>query len=155
MFLPKQYRRDPSFEILAQWHGLPDFDLGETWRSPLLALRTQNGNFILERNWDEKLITINSDLQTEMVNLSQYQNGRWTDWIFQIKWSYEADGLINIWQNGHLIYKHRGANTYKDKIRTYFKIRIYKPDWKHNPHKSQTILRSAYYDNILITDLAH
>jgi len=155
LFLPKTYRRDPSFEILAQWHGLPDFERGETWRSPPLALRTQNGNFVLERHWDKKLVTINSDLPTEMVNLNRYQKDEWIDWVFQVKWSYEADGLIKIWQNGRLVYEQSGANTYNDKIGTYFKIGIYKPDWKYNPQKSQTILRSAYYDNILISDVKH
>ena len=43
IYLPDSYIPDSISEIAAQWHGVPDFDLGEDWRNPLLALHTTNG----------------------------------------------------------------------------------------------------------------
>ncbi len=152
-FLPKTYQFDSSFEILAQWHGLPDFDLKETWRSPPLALLTQNGNFKLARSWDINPVTENSQRESEIVNLGKYPTGEWIDWVFHVKWSDRADGLIEMWKNEHLVFKKLGANTYNDKKGTYFKIGIYKPDWKHDPEKSITKFRSIFYDDVLISKI--
>ena len=152
LFLPRDYDADRSFEILAQWHGLPDFDLGETWRSPPLALRTENGNFKLERNWDSQQVTLNSDRQQELIDLGAYTPGKWSDWRFQVTWSPQADGLIKVWQNNTLVWWHQGANTYNDRQGPYFKIGIYKPDWKYKPENSTVSDRTVYFDDVLITN---
>ncbi|MEO1691950.1 MAG: polysaccharide lyase [Cyanobacteria bacterium J06631_6] len=152
LLLPENYASDRSFEILAQWHGLPDFDLGETWRSPPLALRTADGDFWLERNWDEHQVTLNRDRQQELINLGAYTTGKWVDWQFQVRWSAQADGLIKVWQDGRLAWSHRGANTYNDRQGPYFKIGIYKPDWKYKPENSTVSDRTVYFDDVLITD---
>ncbi|MEO1669845.1 MAG: polysaccharide lyase [Cyanobacteria bacterium J06631_2] len=152
LFLPRNYEADRSFEILAQWHGLPDFELGETWRSPPLALRTENGRFKLERNWDEEQVTVNSDRQQELIDLGAYTPGKLTDWQFQVFWSPQADGSIKVWQNNALVWSHQGANTYNDRQGPYFKIGIYKPDWKYQPEKSSVSNRTVYFDDVLITN---
>jgi len=38
-------------EIILQWHNVPD--PGEEWTTPPLALRTYNGQYILEQCWDD------------------------------------------------------------------------------------------------------
>ena len=144
LYLPTQYTTDPSFEILAQWHGLPDFDWGETWRSPPLALVTRNGQFELERSWDINPITLNENRERAIINLGTYTTEEWIDWKFHVRWSYEADGLIQVWQNNQLVFTHLGANTYNDRQGTYFKIGIYKPDWKYDPQKSLQQTRTVF-----------
>ena len=150
LFIPEKYRLDSSFEILAQWHGLPDVDLGETWRSPPLALQTRNGNFELIRNWDDKPVTINEQRSREIISLGKYTTGKWSDWKFHVKWSYESDGLIEVWQDEQPVFSKQGANTYNDQKGTYFKIGIYKPDWKYSPQKSQRSQRTVFYDDVII-----
>ena len=155
LFLPKNYASDRSFEILAQWHGLPDFDLGETWRSPPLALRTESGRFKLERNWDEEEVTLNINRHQQIVDLGAYTPEKWTDWQFKIFWSAQRDGAIEVWQDDKLAWSHRGANTYNDRLGPYFKIGIYKPDWKHKPENSTVSDRTVYFDDVSIARSNH
>ena len=129
---------------------MPDFDLGETWRSPPLALQTRNGKFELIRSWDSQAITINEQREQETITLGNYSPGKWSNWKFHVKWSYESDGAIEVWQNKKLVFTKKGANTYNDKKGTYFKIGIYKPDWKYNPAKSNQTNRVVFYDNVAI-----
>ncbi|KKL77000.1 hypothetical protein LCGC14_2039260, partial [marine sediment metagenome] len=40
IFLPEGFVVNNDWEILAQWHGYPDKDIGEGWRNPVMALNS-------------------------------------------------------------------------------------------------------------------
>ncbi len=154
IFLPDTWAADPVTDIVAQWHEYPDFSKGESWRSPPLFLFTKDGSWRIGRIWDPNPVTLKNTPGpgggTERIDLGNYAVGVWTDWIVHVKWSYQTDGLLEIWKNGNLVIQRTGPNTYNDKVGPYFKIGIYKPDWKYKPEKSTTETRTIYFDEVRI-----
>lgn len=135
IYLPDSYIPDRTWEIVAQWHGwpegFPDFSPGtEYWRSPVLALRTTGGIWNIINRWDAKRNTgdINNRVYggTKTWDLGKYETGKWVDWIFHFKWSYQNDGILEVWKNGNLVISKTGANCFNDKIGPYFKMGLYK-----------------------------
>jgi len=153
IYLPPGFVKDPSYEIVTQWNARPDFDLGERWRSPQLALMIADGKWHVHRRWDHRRVTKNNKpAGRETIDLGAYQTGVWTDWVFHVKWSYEDDGLVEVWKNGKLVMRKTGPNTYNDEVGPFQKFGIYKTDWKHNPEKSKANVRVIYFDSIRMGD---
>ncbi len=153
VFLPPTYKQDPSGEIIAQWHDKPDRELGEGWKSPALTLSTRNGRFYLGRRWDSKQVSVNNLPEgEEAIDFGRYQTGKWTDFVFHVKWSYTSDGLLEVWKDGQLEVSRSGPNYYNDLRGPYFKIGIYKGDWKNQPKKSIVSQRDIYFDEIRVGD---
>lgn len=154
VFLPDSYVSDRSFEIVSQWHNVPDTDLQESWRSPPLALLTQGGGWKLHRRWDPNPVTLNNQPGqgggTETIDLGRYQPNSWTNWRINVRWSHQSDGWLEVWQNERRIYHHRGPNRYNDVQGPYLKIGLYKPDWKYHPLRSQLNQRVIYFDAISV-----
>lgn len=153
VFFPSDYKKDRSMEIVYQWHEQPDKHLGETWRTPPLYVKTQKEKLYLQRRWDSNQVSNNKKPEgKETIELGSYKTGAWTDFVFHIKWSHKSDGLLEVWKDGKLVVKKTGPNTYNDKRGPYFKIGIYKPDWKKNASKSNTTERVIYFDEVRIGD---
>ena len=155
IFLPKDFTVNENWEILAQWHGCPDFGIGEDWRSPVMALLTHNPNFssswaawTLNLRWDSKRNTQESGETvyegTETFELGAYETGVWTDWVFHVRWSYESDGFLEIWKNGVKILYYEGPNCFNDAYGPYFKMGIYASKVKDN--------RIVYHDEFRMAD---
>jgi hypothetical protein len=151
-FLPSSFTPDPSSDIVTQWHSYPDFNLGETWQGgPPLFLMTVNGTWRLMRIWDSKPVTTPFRPQgTESISLGSYQTNTWTDWVVHVKWSYQSNGIVEVWKNGQLVVRKYGPNTYNDRVGPYMKMGIYKTDWKANPQRSTTTQRIAYFDAVRV-----
>jgi len=150
-FIPNNYATDPSYEIIAQWHEQPDFSLGETWRRPPLTLSIKNEQFGVSNRWDSKPVSVTfKEAGSQSWKLGKVTKGEWIDWVFHVKWSYKSNGLLEVWKNGNLVVQKNGPNTYNDKKAPYFKIGIYKPDWKADPQKSITTQRVIYYDQVRV-----
>ncbi len=156
IFLPENWATDHAMDIVAQWHEYPDFSIGESWRSPPLSLSTMDGNWHIGRIWDPNPLTLKNTPGpgggAERIDLGGYTVGVWTDWIIHVKWSHRANGLLEIWKNGTLVVQRTGPNTYNDQVGPYFKIGVYKPDWKYKPEKSTTETRTIYFDEVRIGD---
>lgn len=153
VFFPSNYQKDPSAEIVYQWHEKPDKHLGETWRTPPLYLKTQKGNLYLQRRWDSNQVTKNNEPEgKETIELGPYKTGVWTDFVFHIKWSHKSDGLLEVWKDDKRVVRKTGPNTYNDERGPYFKIGIYKFDWKKNSFKSNTTQRVIYFDEVRVGD---
>jgi hypothetical protein len=153
IFIPTTYQRDASPEILAQWHDFPDFNLGETWRSPPLCLLTANDNWNLSNKSDPrpKTPSINDPgITSQSRNLGPIAKGQWTDFVFHVKWSYQSNGVLEVWKNGQLIFRKYGPNTYNDRVGPYILIGPYKWEWKSNPQKSIVTQRIAYFDAVRV-----
>lgn len=152
-YLPNTYCKDSDFEILAQWHNVPDFDLGETHRSPPISLSTENGHWYITILWATDSVNTNKTITgKKIVDLGPYRYGKWTDWLFHINFSYQSDGVLEVWKNGKLKYSQYGPNSYNDKKYPFFKFGIYKPLWNRpDSNKVTTITkRVIYYDDIKI-----
>ncbi|MEM9537438.1 MAG: DUF4347 domain-containing protein [Cyanobacteria bacterium P01_E01_bin.45] len=149
-YIPNDWQSDSSMEIITQWHAKPDTHLGETWRNPPAALRIQGNSFNLKQAWDADAVTNTKDKTSHgsrTTNLGSLNRGEWTDWSFEIKWSYKSDGIFRVYKDGELVFDKKGPNTFNDKLAPFSKMGIYKPDWKARPEKSSTTRRVLYIDD--------
>jgi hypothetical protein len=155
IYLPDEYVADSVWEITAQWHGRPDFDIGEDWRNPPLALHSADGAWRVSNLWDSKPNTFESGEKvydgSDSFELGPYETGRWTDWVFHLRWSYEADGLLQIWQDGELVVDRPGPNTFNDQEGPYFKMGIYK-GWSNPENQGVVDTRLLFHDELRIGD---
>lgn len=154
VFIPTDYPDDATPEIIAQWHERPDFELGEDWRSPPISLRHQNGNCFLNLLWSAAPVNTNLTALSRKFELGKIKKGVWTNWIFQIKFSWEADGILNLWQDGKKVLSYKGPNCYNDRRGNYFKLGIYKPGWKDRLSITTRAVhkRILYFSNIKLSD---
>lgn len=152
-YLPQNYAIDSLPEILAQWHEIPDFRLGETWRSPPVSLQIDKSRWIVRILSSNLKVNTNKSLSTnETLNISNIKTGVWTDWIFHIFFSYDNDGFVQVWQNGELIIDYKGPNYYNDEKGPYFKIGLYKWGWKGKSSKSTVKSRVIYFDDVQVSN---
>jgi len=119
--------------ILMQWHAL----VGEENKAqasqtglrnfPNMAIHLQNQQFVVARAWGPILTPLR-----EHRKMAQLRPGSWTAWIIHTRWSTGEDGLVQIWQDGTLVYQSLGANLYDKvaEVTPYFKVGIYRPTRK-------------------------
>ena len=150
ILLPTEYIPDGIWEIVAQWQGIPDSDLGEKWRNPLLALSTTSGRWSWVSRWDAKRNTFETGRREyggiQEYDLGPYETGVWTDWVVQVKWSYGSDGFLKVWKNGSAVIDQAGPNAFNDAKGPFFKMGLYK-GWG-NPDKASDVVNSRllYHD---------
>lgn len=130
ILLPEDYVPDRVWEIVAQWQGVPDSDLGEKWRNPVLALSTTGGRWSWVSRWDAKRNTFETGKReyggVHEYDLGDYAKGVWTDWVVHVRWSYGPEGFLNIWKNGQLVVDQNGPNAFNDAQGPFFKMGLYK-----------------------------
>jgi hypothetical protein len=148
VFLPEDYVSDRVWEIVAQWHGVPDFETGETWRNPVMALSTTGGRWSWVSRWDAKRNTFESGKRqyggTRTYDLGPYERGVWTDWVVHVKWSYRTDGVLEIWQNGRQVIDQEGPNAFNDAHGPFFKMGLYK-GWRDPNRRGDAVSRRVLY----------
>jgi hypothetical protein len=152
-FFPGSYTFDSIAELVFQWHDFPDRNLGETWRSPPLALITQNDKFLFKVRHSALDVNTNSTSNQVDFDLGVIPKNEWIDWVVHIKFSYAQDGILEIWKNGFKVVNYDGPNCYNDYQLPYFKIGLYKWDWTETPstkEASPNTGRIIYYDALKI-----
>jgi hypothetical protein len=150
-YLPADFVSDPLAEKIAQWHDVPDFVIGESWRSPPISFGIVNDHYYIQMLWATN--AINTDLTRsgeKKADLGQVDRSRWNDWVFHIKFSYKSDGIMEIWKNKVKIFSYYGPNSYNDQSYPYFKIGIYKWGWNGWADYSPENKRVLYYDEVKI-----
>ncbi|MBX3256821.1 MAG: polysaccharide lyase [Chitinophagaceae bacterium] len=150
-YLPVDYPTDPSYEIIAQWHEVADAHLGEKSRTPPISLQIQNGRWVLSIKWATDPVNTSKSLSgAKKIDLGEAARNIWTDWKFIIYFSYKEDGYIELWKNNEPFVCYNGPNYYNDEMGPYFKIGLYKSQWKRSMPKLNISPRVIYIDNILI-----
>jgi hypothetical protein len=148
IFLPDDYVPDHIWEIVAQWHAVPDFKLGEQWRNPVLALSTTAGRWGIVTRWDAKRNTFESGRRQyggqRDYDLGPYRRNVWTDWVVHVKWSYGPDGLLQVWKNGEKVIDQTGPNAFNDAKGPFFKMGLYK-GWQKPETPSDAVSKRALY----------
>lgn len=131
-YYPKDWVNDPAPELVTQWQSLKGV-------SPPLALWSNNGN------WEVVLFGVSHKV------IGALESNKWTDFVFHVKWSTGADGLIEIWKDGIKQPSISGANTYSGYPGNYMKNGIYKWPWAHpDKYTSKTTKRVIYIDDVRI-----
>jgi hypothetical protein len=148
IFLPGDYAPDRIWEIVAQWHGVPDFDAGETWRNPVMALSTTRGRWGWVSRWDAKRNTFQNGKRqyggTKQYDLGPYERNVWTDWVVHVKWSYGPDGILQVWKDGDKVIDQVGPNAFNDAKGPFFKMGLYK-GWTDPNQKSDAVSKRVLY----------
>lgn len=146
-YLPTNFVPEPDWLLVFQLHGVPDTDLGETWRSPPLAL------FMIDDQWVVKIRTHtnpvnNNDQDVEGIHKFSHRagavtTGAWTDWAFHVQLSHAANGFVRAYRNRTLVVAHDGPTNYNDRSGPYLKLGIYRSP-------TSTISRTLYHDELWI-----
>ena len=165
IYLPEDWKFDSYLKLLMQWHGIPDRDRGEKHRNPPVALEIHDGQSGVGSNY---IIRIRSD-SNNVTGLGAYEIdekidigsivedfGKWTKWVFQIKWSYESDGSLVVWKDGDIVLERKKqGNTFNDKYGPYWKFGVYIPHWsKQRFDKPGFDQYTAYFDDVSISEIS-
>ncbi len=150
IYLPSDYVADNIYEILAQWHGVPDSTAEDTLNPPV-SLHSEKGVWMVSTIWDSRKITEAATYEgSRRYQLGEYKRGAWTDWVFHMKWSPKSDGLIQIWQNGKKVVDTAGPIGFNDPRGPYFKFGIYK-GWRDRTTPVGVVgVRTLYHDEVRV-----
>lgn len=148
VYLPGNWVVDKDKEIIIQFHGRPDQNLGGTWRNPPLALYVDNDRWGLRNRADARRVVGKSYQFERYWTLGNIKRGGWTDWVFRVKWSYRSDGVLQVWKNGTRVLSRTGMNTFNDAVGPYLKMGLYKFTWKNRA--TLTNRRELYFDSLRI-----
>jgi len=140
LFPGVDYDADNSDDVITQWH-----QGGKA--SPAVSLRTKNNDLFLR---------IKPDVESkDKIELGPVDKDNWHYYVFHIKHSSGADGLIEIWRDGKSLAKYNGANMYDlnsgDFHAPLWKFGIYKSTWNKGG-VSNTTKRVIYLDEIKLGD---
>ena len=128
VFLSEPWQKSTKNEVIAQWHSTRDKILGDTrGRGPPLALRVIDGHFRISFGWDKDFRSKGRSLARYTLWYGPVITGRWVEWTVHARWSYEDDGIMQIWRDGELIADRNGPNTYNDLRGVYLKLGSYHP----------------------------
>ena len=168
IFFPKEWKFDQEREIIAQWHGMPDFELGENWRNPPISLMIGTGQSGVGKNYFLVVHADSKELTPDKRGLGRYtfnreedlgsiisDLGKWTEWVFHIKWSYKDDGFLIVWKDGEKALDFKKLpNCFNDKLGPYFHFGVYKWPWKEGGANYKPPYgideRILYFDDIRI-----
>ncbi|MEP3389136.1 MAG: polysaccharide lyase [Reichenbachiella sp.] len=131
-YLEPPYDPDPCGELIFQWHGQADYDLGEGSLSPPLALYLEDGEYVVKLRHTDKRVATNNDLVVQKLFVEPYVAGQWVDWIFHMKWDYKGsgNGFVEVWKNGVQVVDYQGPNCYNDLNNLFWTMGVYKWPWK-------------------------
>lgn len=128
VFLPDDWEANDANEVIAQWHSSKDVFFGEKGgRGPPLALRIVGKEWRITAGSDPDLISKPGAKAPWIVARRALKTGQWIDWVFRVRWSWEADGITEVWMNGDQIYSSVGPNAYYDLRGVYLKLGSYHP----------------------------
>ena len=156
IFLPKPFPVNTAWESVVNWHGRPDFDIGEGFHgqgAPLTLYTAHpqtDPGWAINVRWDSKPNSTPGgvpDIEgSDYYEFGPYETGVWTDWVFHVKWSYESDGFLEVWKNGVKVLDRDGPNCYNDEYGPYFKMGIYRAG------RSAGATRTIYHDEFRMAD---
>jgi Polysaccharide lyase len=141
IYLPDDHVPDATRDILIQWHAIPDG--GESHSNPPMALETIQGVWRLRNRWTADPVTTKSNVMSRTFTFGKHARGRWTDWVFRVRWSYGAKGIVEAWKDGIKVLSATGPNTYNDTRMPFFKMGVYR-GWNDGPITHRTV----YHDEV-------
>ncbi|MEP7244980.1 MAG: polysaccharide lyase [Gammaproteobacteria bacterium] len=154
IYLPASYVKDNLWEFVAQWHNIPDKNKGEaTDLNPPLSLGTQNGVWSINTIWDSRVLTEKKTYEgKKMYQLGAYNTGKWTDFVFHVRWSPNSNGFLQVWKDGVKVIDASGGIAFNDAVGPYLKMGIYKGWTTRTTPAGNVSVRTLYHDEVRIAD---
>ena len=146
--IDKDYKEEPFWQTICQFHSQPDYPNGEDWSTypeykPPLSILYSNGICKV------KLIPI--DQTSFEIGAFEIEKGEWFDIYFQVKWSLHKDGYVEMYVNDRPVTPFNGSD-YKfyspnvnNEAGNYLKIGLYRD-------KRATEINTVYVDDLNIRD---
>jgi hypothetical protein len=146
IYLPSGYISDPCPEVLWQLHA-------NTSTSPPISIGTLNSKWMLSINYDTGA---NMATKYQNIPINNWNAGAWTDYVVHVRWDdgSRGNGIVQIWQNGTLIYTSVGKNDFSAALTFnngghYLKTGIYK--WPYSlGWGCATTQRVVYIDEVRV-----
>jgi hypothetical protein len=145
VFLPSDHVDDKVWEIVTQWFAYADDDT-EWVRQPTMSLQTHNGAWVIGNKSSSVAITHidHPSISSRAWNFGPIEKNKWTDWVFNVKWTHNTDGFLKIWKDGKQVLDYKGPTSYNDKQGPFVKQGIYK-GWQQMGVDKATV-RTIYHD---------
>ena len=126
VFFPADFPIEQNRLVFAQWKEREGF-LAQGL-SPSLSFRFVNGKFSIRlRHSSDKVIRdADAVADEDLFKTKDLPLGQWQDFVVQAKWSYQDDGLANVWWNGQEIVEYRGPVGYNQQFAPKLKFGLYR-----------------------------
>ncbi len=154
-YIPEGWKPDGIGELFWQWHGIPDFDQGETWRNPIAAIYFNRDRLEFNRRAESKRVHRPADWQDyeefEIIDIGKVDIGRDVQWRLEVKWSHDyADpGYMRLYKDGELLFARENTiTTFNDEKGRYMIFGLYKWDWPDQVDRVRS--REMRFKNIRI-----
>jgi hypothetical protein len=132
LYLPADFPILPTRLVLAQWKQACEWSRCRP-ENPVLAIRYQNGALTITRQGDGE-----GDKEKSILYSSKQEvRGRWLDFRFEIRFSRDPKGRIDVWLNGEPIAHYCGPTVYQPQHGypahgyVYFKTGLYRDELPH------------------------
>ena len=165
IFFPDDWATDSRPEIVAQWRfhdhqvrkgvkstGSPNVLLeirNDSLRVRILA----NGTPIpADAPETEPGLVAHRPEGTTLLHLGRPPRGRWTSFLFRIRWGTPDGGVVRVWMDDSLAIDWKGRNMYAQPKQPvpYFKFGIYKWPWKSAKEAPEVVLRRLWFDDVSV-----
>lgn len=128
ILIPDEWVFDPARanDLVMQWHAIPG-----NWKAtyPNLEISIGNDRWFVRQSFGSPQT---QPTRTNTALDETVQRGVWVAWVIHAKWSPQADGLVQIWKDGKIVFERNGPNVYGTigvEYTPYFKTGIYHPEW--------------------------
>ena len=129
MYMPIDFPDHGHLWTIGQWHAMHKGGAGSAKRSPVLFQQYKSGKFYVNvGHSSEKIEKANDITKIAIYQTRKFEKGVWHDFIYHVKWSYENDGFVEMWQNGKKRIDYKGPIGTNDDEGPYFKYGIYRRD---------------------------
>lgn len=149
IYVPAPFVADNLWELVAQWHSVPDPEDDQSGLNPPVGLSFDGANYKFVNRYSTSSTTTQDNRFIALSTLvGPVEPGKWTDWVMNVKWSAtEGEGFLRLWKNGKVVVDIKGPNTYLDATGPYFKMGIYK-GWKDRMTPNGVVSeRVIYHDS--------
>ena len=164
IYFPSDFKPDNySSDIIAQFHAKPD--PGDTYLHPTWALRVRGRSLsVSNRSIEKRIGGYGDESEHHWTVLRRIQPGKWHYFIVDIHWDYRSNGngfmrtYVKVGSppgNSDRKINFKGPTGYNDRKGSFFKLGVYKWDWKDRTKVNRSKLRGVgdrilYYDDFEI-----
>lgn len=159
MFLHEDWVADPLSNVLWQCQHTPDAQ--EMYKQPVLSVGVKGDQWRMFCRWDTREFTPPEEGSHWPNSVILYEAGiapdlgKWTDWVFHVVWSWQDNGLVEVWKNGNQAAKRNGPNCANDARGPNSSFGVYEWAWRKeywSKYTYKAIERKVWFDSIRIGD---
>jgi hypothetical protein len=102
------------------WYVIQQFHQNKPGGSPPIFQRYAGGK------WSIRCLEEICGKDKKVLWQAAMPKDKWVDWVYQIKWSPNSDGMMRVWKDGTLIVDYKGKTCHDARNAPYFKAGVYR-----------------------------